>query len=205
MAIRSAVSQAGSIYGFGNGAEPAVEFGVGADFGGAAGGDQSYDYAHRQPAGRDRECQQRAADRYAVGEHDHDVYYRAIREHAESRRRYNDDCFHSSRRGGQHRYRRQWQFQLRWFARHFQPHHLERRRPDGLLLQRLHYRRIDAQHWLGRDCASFGCAERLSTEWGRQAGAVETYATKSGTNRVHGLLHRTYNSDGLNANDFFNN
>jgi outer membrane receptor protein involved in Fe transport len=44
-----------------------------------------------------------------------------------------------------------------------------------------------------------------STEWGRQAGAVETYATKSGTNRVHGLLHWTYNSDGLNANDFFNN
>jgi outer membrane receptor protein involved in Fe transport len=44
-----------------------------------------------------------------------------------------------------------------------------------------------------------------STEWGRQAGAVETYATKNGTNRVHGLLHWTYNSDGLNANDFFNN
>ena len=44
-----------------------------------------------------------------------------------------------------------------------------------------------------------------STEWGRQAGAVETYVTKSGTNRVHGLLNYTYNSDGLNANDFFNN
>jgi TonB-dependent Receptor Plug Domain len=44
-----------------------------------------------------------------------------------------------------------------------------------------------------------------STEWGRQAGAVDTYATKNGTNRVHGLLHWTYNSDGLNANDFFNN
>jgi hypothetical protein len=44
-----------------------------------------------------------------------------------------------------------------------------------------------------------------STEWGRQAGAVETYVTKSGTNRVHGLLDWTYNSDGLNANDFFNN
>ena len=43
-----------------------------------------------------------------------------------------------------------------------------------------------------------------STEWGRQAGAVETYVTKSGTNRVHGLLDWTYNSDGLNANDFFN-
>lgn len=44
-----------------------------------------------------------------------------------------------------------------------------------------------------------------STEWGRQAGAVETYVTKSGANRVHGLLNYTYNSDGLNANDFFNN
>ena len=44
-----------------------------------------------------------------------------------------------------------------------------------------------------------------STEWGRQAGAVQTYVTKSGTNRVHGLLNWTYNSDGLNANDFFNN
>jgi Carboxypeptidase regulatory-like domain len=44
-----------------------------------------------------------------------------------------------------------------------------------------------------------------STEWGRQAGAAETYVTKSGTNRVHGLLNYTYNSDGLNANDFFNN
>lgn len=44
-----------------------------------------------------------------------------------------------------------------------------------------------------------------STEWGRQAGAVETYDTKSGANRVHGLLNYTYNSDGLNANDFFNN
>lgn len=28
---------------------------------------------------------------------------------------------------------------------------------------------------------------------------------RNGTNRVHGLLHWTYNSDGLNANDFFNN
>jgi hypothetical protein len=43
------------------------------------------------------------------------------------------------------------------------------------------------------------------TEWGRQAGGVETYVTKSGSNRVHGLLQETYNSDGLNANDFFNN
>jgi Carboxypeptidase regulatory-like domain len=42
-------------------------------------------------------------------------------------------------------------------------------------------------------------------EWGRQAAGVETYVTKSGSNRVHGLLDWTYNSDGLNANDFFYN
>jgi Carboxypeptidase regulatory-like domain/TonB-dependent Receptor Plug Domain len=44
-----------------------------------------------------------------------------------------------------------------------------------------------------------------STQYGRQAGAIETYLTKGGTNRVHGLLTWTYNSDGLNANSFFNN
>lgn len=42
-------------------------------------------------------------------------------------------------------------------------------------------------------------------EWGRQAGGVETYVTKSGSNQFHGLLQWTYNSDGLNANDFFYN
>jgi Carboxypeptidase regulatory-like domain len=42
-------------------------------------------------------------------------------------------------------------------------------------------------------------------EWGRQAGAAETYVTKSGANQFHGLAEWTYNSDGLNANDFFNN
>jgi hypothetical protein len=42
-------------------------------------------------------------------------------------------------------------------------------------------------------------------EWGRQAGGVETYVTKSGSNRLHGLLEWTYNSDGLNANDYFYN
>lgn len=42
-------------------------------------------------------------------------------------------------------------------------------------------------------------------QYGRQAGVVETYVTKSGTNRVHGLLSETYNGDILNANDFFNN
>ena len=44
-----------------------------------------------------------------------------------------------------------------------------------------------------------------SVQYGRQAGIIETYATKSGTNRVHGLLQYDYNSSGLNANDFFNN
>ena len=44
-----------------------------------------------------------------------------------------------------------------------------------------------------------------STQYGRQAGIIETYTTKSGANRVHGLAQWDYNSDGLNANDFFNN
>ncbi len=43
-----------------------------------------------------------------------------------------------------------------------------------------------------------------SAQYGRQAGAIETYTTKSGTNRIHGLLYYSYNSSGLNANDFFN-
>jgi hypothetical protein len=42
-------------------------------------------------------------------------------------------------------------------------------------------------------------------EWGRQAGGVETYDTKNGTNQFHGLLQWTYNSSGFNANDFFYN
>src|SRR5271155_3829075 len=44
-----------------------------------------------------------------------------------------------------------------------------------------------------------------STQYGRQAGIIETYATKSGANRIHGLAQWDYNSAGLNANDFFNN
>jgi hypothetical protein len=44
-----------------------------------------------------------------------------------------------------------------------------------------------------------------SAQYGRQAGAIETYTTKSGANHVHGLLLWSYNSSGLNANDFFNN
>ncbi len=42
-----------------------------------------------------------------------------------------------------------------------------------------------------------------STQYGRQAGIIETYTTKSGANRVHGLAQWNYNSSGLNANDFF--
>lgn len=44
-----------------------------------------------------------------------------------------------------------------------------------------------------------------SVEYGQVAGAIVTYATKSGTNQFHGLAQWNYNSDGLNANDFFNN
>jgi hypothetical protein len=44
-----------------------------------------------------------------------------------------------------------------------------------------------------------------SVQYGRQAGIIETYTTKSGANRIHGLAQWNYNSDGLNANDFFNN
>jgi hypothetical protein len=44
-----------------------------------------------------------------------------------------------------------------------------------------------------------------SVQYGRQAGVIETYVTKGGSNHVHGLVQWQYNSDGLNANDFFNN
>jgi Carboxypeptidase regulatory-like domain len=44
-----------------------------------------------------------------------------------------------------------------------------------------------------------------SVQYGRQAGIIETYTTKAGSNRLHGLAQWDYNSDGLNANDFFNN
>jgi len=43
-----------------------------------------------------------------------------------------------------------------------------------------------------------------SVQYGRQAGIIETYTTKGGTNRLHGLAQWDYNSAGLNANDFFN-
>jgi hypothetical protein len=44
-----------------------------------------------------------------------------------------------------------------------------------------------------------------SVQYGRQAGIIETYTTKAGGNRLHGLAQWNYNSAGLNANDFFNN
>jgi hypothetical protein len=44
-----------------------------------------------------------------------------------------------------------------------------------------------------------------SVQYGRQAGIIETYTTKAGANRIHGLAQWNYNSAGLNANDFFNN
>ncbi len=43
-----------------------------------------------------------------------------------------------------------------------------------------------------------------SVQYGRQAGIIETFSTKAGANRVHGLAQWDYNSAGLNANDFFN-
>ncbi len=44
-----------------------------------------------------------------------------------------------------------------------------------------------------------------SVQYGRQAGLIESFTTKSGSNRLHGLAQWDYNSAGLNANDFFNN
>ena len=44
-----------------------------------------------------------------------------------------------------------------------------------------------------------------SAQYGRNAGAIVTYTTKSGSNKFHGLAEWQYNSSGLNANDFFNN
>ena len=44
-----------------------------------------------------------------------------------------------------------------------------------------------------------------SVQYGRQAGIIETYTTKGGSNHFHGLAQWDYNSAGMNANDFFNN
>src|SRR4051812_810572 len=42
-------------------------------------------------------------------------------------------------------------------------------------------------------------------QYGRQAGAQVNYATKSGTNAIHGNLAYWWNGSSLNANDWFNN
>ena len=43
-----------------------------------------------------------------------------------------------------------------------------------------------------------------SPQYGRQAGVIQTYTTKSGSNAIHGLAFWSYNSTGLNANSFLN-
>ncbi len=45
----------------------------------------------------------------------------------------------------------------------------------------------------------------FSAQYGRMAGAQVNYISKSGTNRFHGNLVENYNSDILNANDYFSN
>jgi hypothetical protein len=44
-----------------------------------------------------------------------------------------------------------------------------------------------------------------SAQYGREAGAQVNYITKAGTNKYHGNLVENYNSQILNANDYFNN
>ncbi len=44
-----------------------------------------------------------------------------------------------------------------------------------------------------------------TAQYGRQAGAQVNSVTKSGSNSLHGNLYFDYNSNGLNANDWFNN
>ncbi|MFT4111265.1 carboxypeptidase regulatory-like domain-containing protein [Silvibacterium sp.] len=44
-----------------------------------------------------------------------------------------------------------------------------------------------------------------SAQYGRAAGAILNYTTKSGTNKFHGMLNYFYNGDVLNANDWFRN
>ncbi|WP_164981512.1 TonB-dependent receptor [Silvibacterium dinghuense] len=44
-----------------------------------------------------------------------------------------------------------------------------------------------------------------SAQYGRAAGAILNYTTKSGSNRFHGMLNYFYNGDVLNANDWFRN
>ncbi len=44
-----------------------------------------------------------------------------------------------------------------------------------------------------------------TTQYGRAAGAIVNYITRSGTNRIHGNVNYYYNGDALNANDWFRN
>ena len=44
-----------------------------------------------------------------------------------------------------------------------------------------------------------------TTQYGRAAGAITTYITKSGSNKLHGLADYYYNGDPLNANEWFRN
>ncbi len=44
-----------------------------------------------------------------------------------------------------------------------------------------------------------------SAQYGRQAGAIVEYTTKSGSNAFHGMANYYYNGDTLNANDWFRN
>jgi hypothetical protein len=43
-----------------------------------------------------------------------------------------------------------------------------------------------------------------SPQYGRQAGVIQSYTTKSGSNLIHGLAFWSYNSTGFNANSFLN-
>jgi outer membrane receptor protein involved in Fe transport len=44
-----------------------------------------------------------------------------------------------------------------------------------------------------------------SAQYGRAAGAIVNYTTKSGSNQFHGMANYYYNGDALNANDWFRN
>ena len=44
-----------------------------------------------------------------------------------------------------------------------------------------------------------------SSQYGRQAGAITEYTTKSGSDQFHGQANYHYNGDALNANDWFRN
>ena len=44
-----------------------------------------------------------------------------------------------------------------------------------------------------------------NSQYGRAAGAIINYTTKSGTNKFHGMLDYNYNGTAMNANGWFNN